>query len=167
MLQFKIDENLHADAAELLRQQGHDAITVYDQNLQGEADTNIANVCRQEQRVIVTLDLDFSDIRQYPPKDYPGIIVLRLNDQSRVAVLNVLRRILPQYAPATFLRIEGQNPLVCTLHRLERLRCNACGAYFTAQLSPEAQADGEAGQTYGYSPGEKAMAVWRSQEALA
>ena len=95
MLRFKIDENLHADVAKLLRQHGHDALTVYDQDLQGETDTDIASICRHEQRAVVTLDLDFSDIRQYPPKDYSGIIVLRLNDQSRVTVLNVLRRILP------------------------------------------------------------------------
>lgn len=58
---------------------------------------------------------------------------------------------LYKYAPATFLRVAGQSPLKCTLHLLERLRCNACGAYFTAQPSPEVQADGDVGQTYGYS----------------
>jgi hypothetical protein len=30
MMQFKIDENLHSDAADLLRQHGHDALTVYE-----------------------------------------------------------------------------------------------------------------------------------------
>lgn len=93
-MRFKIDENLPADAADLLRQHGHDALSVYEQSLQGEADTGIANVCRKEKRAIVTLDLDFSDIRQYPPEDYQGIIVLRLNDQSRASVLNVLGRII-------------------------------------------------------------------------
>ncbi|MCB1807991.1 MAG: IS66 family transposase [Candidatus Competibacteraceae bacterium] len=58
---------------------------------------------------------------------------------------------LYRYAPVTLLRFTGQSPLVCTQHLLERFRCNACGSYFTAELSPDAQADGEAGQTYGYS----------------
>lgn len=58
---------------------------------------------------------------------------------------------LYKYAPVSFLRIEGQSPLICTQHLLERLRCNACGAYFTAELSTEAKQDGETGQTYGYS----------------
>ena len=48
----------------LLRQAGHDAITVFDQDLQGHSDTEIASVCRAEKRVIVTIDLDFSDIRR-------------------------------------------------------------------------------------------------------
>lgn len=94
-MKFKVDENLHADAAELLRQHGHDALTVYDQGMQGDADTEIATVCRAESRVILTLDLDFSDIRNYPPADYHGIIVLRLEDQSRPSVLAVLSRIIP------------------------------------------------------------------------
>ncbi len=33
VMQFKIDENLHADAADLLRQHGHDALTVFEQGL--------------------------------------------------------------------------------------------------------------------------------------
>lgn len=58
---------------------------------------------------------------------------------------------LYKYAPATFLQFRGQSPLIGTQHLLERLRCNACGQYFTAELSPEAAQDGEVGQTYGYS----------------
>jgi predicted nuclease of predicted toxin-antitoxin system len=94
-MQFKIDENLHSDAADRLRRKGHDAMTVRQQGLRGAADSDIADVCRRENRVIVTLDLDFSDVRVYPPQDYHGIIVLRLADQSRTAVVGVLDRILP------------------------------------------------------------------------
>ena len=92
---FKVDENLHSDAAALLREAGHDAMTVFDQGLRGRADRQIADVCRNEQRVIVTLDLDFSDIREFPPADYAGIIVLRLLDQSRPSILRALEQVLP------------------------------------------------------------------------
>lgn len=63
MMQFKIDESLHSDAADLLRKYGHDALTIYEQGLRGEPETNIASVCQQAGRALVTLDLDFSDIR--------------------------------------------------------------------------------------------------------
>lgn len=96
-MRFKIDENVHSDAAGMLRHHGHDALTVREQGLRGGADSDITDVCRQEERAIITLDLDFSDIRDYPPDDYNGIIVLRLNDQSRDAVLNVLGRIIPMF----------------------------------------------------------------------
>ncbi len=94
---LKIDENLHADVATLLRSHGHNATTVFEQNLQGQADSHIADVCVREERIILTLDTDFSDIRHYPPERYSGIIVLRLNDQSRKSVLDVLARVLPTF----------------------------------------------------------------------
>ena len=94
-MQFKIDENLHAETAELLRQHGHDAATVHEQQLQGHVDGDLANVCRQENRALLTLDLDFADIRNFPPHDYMGIIVLRLSLQSRKAVLRIMRRMMP------------------------------------------------------------------------
>ncbi len=97
MIQFKTDENLHSDAAELSRRNGHDALAVYDQGLRGYDDSDIADVCRRESRVLVTLDLDFSDVRVYPPADHPGIIVLRLHDQGRPAVNRVLQRIVPLF----------------------------------------------------------------------
>jgi predicted nuclease of predicted toxin-antitoxin system len=94
-MRFKVDENLHPDAADLLRSAGHDAMTVFDQGLRGHRDQDNATICQREQRAIVTLDLDFSNIRQYPPEDYPGIIVLRLANKSRQPVLSALTRVVP------------------------------------------------------------------------
>lgn len=96
-MDFKIDENLHEDAAALLRQHGHNAVTVYDQGLQGHVDGDIAAVCQVEGRALISLDLDFADIRKYPPADYAGIIVLRLANQGRPQVLHVLGRIVPLF----------------------------------------------------------------------
>jgi predicted nuclease of predicted toxin-antitoxin system len=93
-MQFKVDENLHADVADLLRQHGHDALTVHDQGLRGHPDGDVAEVCRREARALVTLDLDFGDIRVFPPADFFGIIVLRVVDQSRPAVLQVMLKVI-------------------------------------------------------------------------
>ena len=94
-MQFKFDENLHNDVTFLLREHGYDAMTVVEQGLRGYPDRQIAVVCREEKRAIITLDLDFADIRQYPPQNYAGIIVLRLSDQCRSSVLRVIKWILP------------------------------------------------------------------------
>lgn len=56
-----------------------------------------------------------------------------------------------KYEPARLLRITGNAPLTPELHLSERLRCNACGAFFTADLPAEVVADGEADQKYGHS----------------
>lgn len=62
-----------------------------------------------------------------------------------------LRGKLYKFEPAVVLRISGQTPLTSTQHSLQRLRCNTCGAYFTADLSAEAKQDGTAEQQYGHS----------------
>ena len=42
----------------------------------------------------MTLDLDFADIRAFPPATNSGIIVLRVGNQSRPHVLEVMKRVL-------------------------------------------------------------------------
>ena len=64
------------------------------EDLRGAPDPSIARVCQDEQRILITLDLDFAHIRNYPPQDYPGIIVLRLARQDRDTVLAIMPRIL-------------------------------------------------------------------------
>ena len=78
-MRFKLDENLPVEFASLFRRSGRDAVTVLDQGLGGARDPELASVCSEEGRVLVTFDTDFSDIRTYPPKASSGIIVLRLS----------------------------------------------------------------------------------------
>ena len=97
-LQFKIDENLPLEAAALLRAAGYDTHTVYDEALAGAADPAVAAACAREARVLVTLDLDFSDVRAYPPGTHPGIIVLRPRAPDRDSTLALLARVVPLLA---------------------------------------------------------------------
>jgi predicted nuclease of predicted toxin-antitoxin system len=76
-LRFKLDENLGRRAIDLFLEAGHDISTVAEQELQGAADDQLINICRDEARVLVTLDLDFSNVLRYPPETYAGIAVLR------------------------------------------------------------------------------------------
>ena len=82
-MKFKLDENLPAELNPLLRQRGHEAHSVRDEHLEGSPDEAIAQTCHSEQRILITLDLDFADIRLYPPEESPGIIVLRLSRQDK------------------------------------------------------------------------------------
>jgi len=100
-MRFKVDENLPPEASTFLVGQGHDAVTVWDQQLKGATDPRLAEVCRSEQRVLVTFDIGFSDIRQYQPGQWPGFIVLRLGSQARKHVMSVLRRLAPSLATPT------------------------------------------------------------------
>ena len=57
--------------------------------LAGHPDVDVAAMCQTEERALVTLDLDFSDIRCYPPEDYFGIIVLRPGLQTISSILRL------------------------------------------------------------------------------
>jgi DNA-binding PucR family transcriptional regulator len=59
-MKLKVDENLPIEVAEALRQAEHDALTVQEQRLTGRPDAELADVCRAEGRMLVTLDTDFS-----------------------------------------------------------------------------------------------------------
>lgn len=45
-MKFKTDENLPLTAADILRRAGHEAETVHDEDLAGEDDPRLAEVCR-------------------------------------------------------------------------------------------------------------------------
>ncbi|MDE0417298.1 MAG: DUF5615 family PIN-like protein [bacterium] len=100
-MQFKMDENLPVELAGMFREAGHDAVTVLDQSLTGARDSDIASVCIREGRAIVTLDMDFADIRTYPPDAYPGLVVFRPSNQSREHVLRIGTRLLNVLTGAT------------------------------------------------------------------
>lgn len=93
-MKFKTDENLPTEVAELLRQHGYDAMTVIEQQMSGEMDPVIARVCQAERRVLITLDLDFADIRSYPPEDHAGIIVLRPRSRTIPAIERLAQKLI-------------------------------------------------------------------------
>ena len=88
-MRVKLDENLPVQLKGLFTESGHEAATVVDEGLGGASDTEVAAVCIGEERVLVTQDLDFCDIRTYPPVEYFGIVVFRLSTGARDALLEV------------------------------------------------------------------------------
>lgn len=81
-MRFKLDENVDVRAAEVLTAAGHDVTTVASQGLGGTKDPAIAQVVAREDRILVTLDRGFGDIRRYPPGSHPGIVLVRLRRQA-------------------------------------------------------------------------------------
>ena len=70
-----------ADLATRLRAEGHDVTNVVEEGLGGTKDPPILKAAANEGRILVTFDLDFADIRRYPPGSHMGIVVFRLRDQ--------------------------------------------------------------------------------------
>lgn len=85
-MKFKLDENLPELVRESLNAFGHDVHTVAEEGLSGARDEAVLQASIAEDRILITLDLDFSDIRAYPPGSYPGIWVLRPPKQTFEAI---------------------------------------------------------------------------------
>jgi predicted nuclease of predicted toxin-antitoxin system len=75
-MKMKLDENIGQRGKALLIEAGHEVCTILEQNLQSAPDPTVIEVCRLEQRCLVTLDLDFSNPIQFNPAKYSGIAVL-------------------------------------------------------------------------------------------
>ena len=81
-MNFKIDENLPVEFVDVLSTAGHSSETVAQENLSGADDTAIAAICQKEDRLLLTLDLDFSDIRSYRRMLFQALSFSALADKT-------------------------------------------------------------------------------------
>ena len=96
-MRFLVDANLPRSTVALLQRHGHAAEHVRDLGLGQAPDSQIAARVRTSSAVLMTRDLDFADIRNYPPGSYPGIIVLRLPDDAAAQdIVTLVERLLKQ-----------------------------------------------------------------------
>ena len=75
-MKIKLDENLGFLGKSLLEADGHDVMTIAEQHMTGAQDERIYEVCRDEGRMLVTLDHDFGQTLRFRPTRTAGIVVL-------------------------------------------------------------------------------------------
>ena len=85
-MKLKLDENLSRHLKPVLIGLGHDVLTAADENLLSHPDTEIAQAAKEEQRMLMTLDVEFADLRKYPPGSHPGVILFRPISLSPLSV---------------------------------------------------------------------------------
>lgn len=90
----KLDEHLGKAHLQLLRESGYDVDTVVGEQLSGSTDEILWSRVVADGRLLITLDLDFSDVRRFQPGTHPGILLVRALSTSSSAVSRVLRRVL-------------------------------------------------------------------------
>jgi len=77
-MKIKLDENIDVRLAPIIAAAGHDVDTVKAEGLSGKPDETIYEPCRADARVVVTLDLDFSNPLRFDPAATEGIVVIRV-----------------------------------------------------------------------------------------
>jgi len=90
-MKIKIDENLPASLAQILFKLGHDAETVPQEGMAGKPDEQVWREVKKTGRFLITQDLDFSDIRQFAPGSHHGVLLVRLREPGRLALINRIR----------------------------------------------------------------------------
>jgi len=79
-VKLKLDENIPHSAGNRLATLGLDVDTVLDENLGGHPDSDVWAASQSEGRLLVTQDLDFSDVRRFAPGTHCGLLLVRLPD---------------------------------------------------------------------------------------
>lgn len=86
-MKIKLDENLPERLVPELAALGHDVDTVRAEHLTGRPDNEIWQAARLADRFLITQDLDFSDVRRYVPGTHRGLLLVRLAQPGRDALV--------------------------------------------------------------------------------
>jgi predicted nuclease of predicted toxin-antitoxin system len=110
-MRFLVDEDLPRSTGDLVRRYGHQADDVRDIGLRGARDRQIAFHAQREGLCLLTGDFGFSDIRNYPPGEYSGLVVLKL---PRTATASFILALLESFLRQNDLiaRISGRLAIV-------------------------------------------------------
>jgi len=95
-MRFLADMGLSPSTVAPLRQAGHDAVHLRDEGLQRLSDELIFEKARQEDRVVLTFDLDFAEIVARTCASLPSVILFRLRTARPDQVTALLFRVLPE-----------------------------------------------------------------------
>ncbi len=81
-----------------LRQQGHDAVHLSEERLQRAPDEAVLAKARQENRVLLTMDLDFGYLLAVSRAVLPSVILFRVSDERAEIINERLADILAECA---------------------------------------------------------------------
>jgi predicted nuclease of predicted toxin-antitoxin system len=87
-MKIKLDENIPSTLMADLSALGHDIDSVVDEGLMGHSDPDVWAGAQSSGRFLITQDLDFSDVRQFKPGTHHGILLIRMKQPGRRAVMN-------------------------------------------------------------------------------
>jgi predicted nuclease of predicted toxin-antitoxin system len=82
--------------ARALRKEGHDVVHLREKGLRRLPDEDIVQKARQEERVILTFDLDFGDLLTAGLHRSPSVILFRLHNQTPSVVTRRLLTLLSE-----------------------------------------------------------------------
>ncbi len=99
-MRFLADAGISPKTAEFLRRNGHDAIHVREVAMQRAPDRQLVDKARDEDRVVLTFDLDFGEILALGVVASPSVVIFRLSDERTNSVNQRLQQVIAEQAEA-------------------------------------------------------------------
>ncbi len=96
-MRFLADMGISPQTAAVLRELGHNAAHLHDQNLDRLPDPDILNKARREGRIVLTHDLDFGDLLAAGKLQLPSVIIFRLHNMRPERVERYLKEIITRH----------------------------------------------------------------------
>ncbi|NHJ01893.1 MAG: hypothetical protein EAX86_07090 [Candidatus Heimdallarchaeota archaeon] len=97
-MKFKIDETSPFSVKTLLESTGnHEVDSLYHEGKIGIEDKDLLQSCLKEERILITLDNDFSNDILHPRGTVYGIILLRPETQGKRAFLDLFEEFLNKF----------------------------------------------------------------------
>jgi predicted nuclease of predicted toxin-antitoxin system len=93
-VKFLVDMPLSPTLARWLVDQGHDAIHASDIGMERASDSEIVSCAKQEQRIVITADLDYPRLLALTGAAEPGLILFRGGDWSDADAIARIGRLL-------------------------------------------------------------------------
>ena len=122
-MKIKLDENLPVHLAAILINLRHDVHTIAEENLSGKSGREVWEAAQQDERFLITQDLDFSDLRRFAPGTHSGILLVRLHSPDRESLIRRVSEV--------FLQEEVSNWTGCFVVATDRkvrvIRASAAG----------------------------------------
>lgn len=99
-MKFLADMGISPAIVRRLREQGHDAVHLHEQDLARLPDADILKKAQDESRVLLTHDLDFGELLALSKQGLPSVVIFRLSDMRPENVWLHLEAILRQHSQA-------------------------------------------------------------------
>ena len=89
---------------DILQAYGHSGVHAYQIGQSRASDEELLRIARQEDRIVITADLDFPQLLALSHADGPGIILFRGGNYSDAEMCDLLEQVLQTVPPTTLER---------------------------------------------------------------
>jgi predicted nuclease of predicted toxin-antitoxin system len=93
-VKFLADMGVSQSTIRILRERGHEVISLREQHLERMSDVAILDKAKREGCIVLTFDLDFGDLLSATMQLLPSVVIFRLQNQSPPSVISRLLEVI-------------------------------------------------------------------------